>query len=57
MDEREMLLVMTACELLDKSVTLKDIEKASEKAKKRLDGFLYPKPPREAIVSHVRDRE
>jgi hypothetical protein len=57
MDEREMLLVMTACELLEKSVTPKDIEKASEKAKKRLEGFLYPKPPREPIVSHVRGRE
>jgi hypothetical protein len=36
MDEREILLVMTSCELLGKSVTPKDIEKASEKAKKRL---------------------
>jgi hypothetical protein len=57
MDEREMLLIITACELLGKSVTPRDIEKASETAKKRLEHFLHPQPPREPIVSHVRDRE
>lgn len=57
MDQREMLLIMTACQLLGESVTPKDIEREYEKAKKRLEGFLHPKPPREPIVSHVRHKE
>ena len=56
-NEEVQLVVMTVCELLDKSVTPKEIDKAHEKAKKRLENFLHPKGPREPIVSRVRDRE
>jgi hypothetical protein len=36
MDENEMILALAICDLLEKSVTPEAVEKAFEKAKKRL---------------------
>jgi hypothetical protein len=52
MDERDMLLVLTICELLGKPTKASAVEKAFENAKKEL-GRLG-RPPREAQISNVR---
>ena len=39
MDESDVILALAICDLLGKSVTPKDVEKAFEKAKKRLIAF------------------
>lgn len=57
MDENEMVLALAICDLLEKSVTPEAVEKAFEKAKKRLERLRHPQPPREAILSRVNRRE
>ena len=52
MDERDMLLVLTICELLGKSTKASTVEKAFENAKKELDRL--GRPPREAQISYAR---
>jgi hypothetical protein len=51
----DMILALAICDLLGKSVTIKDVEKAIERVKKRLE--LAGQPPREAKVSHVQRRD
>jgi two-component SAPR family response regulator len=55
MDDHDMVLALAICDLLEKSVTPKDVEKAFERAKKRLE--LSRQPPREAKISYARRRE
>jgi hypothetical protein len=55
MDEHEMILALAICELLGKTVTPDDVEKAFEKAKKRLERSRQP--PREPIISYAHRRE
>jgi hypothetical protein len=50
MNEKDKLLVMTACELLGKSVTPNEVEMVFERIKKRLE--LSRLPPREAKVTY-----
>jgi hypothetical protein len=57
MGHDEMLLVMTVCELLGKSFSPKEIEKAHQKATEQLEHFQHPKPPRDAVLSHARRKE
>lgn len=52
MEEREMVLAIEICELPGKSVSAKEVEKAHEKAKKKLERL--DRPPKEAIVTYVR---
>lgn len=55
MTEKEMIMAIAICELLGESVTPKEVEKAFETAKKKLDRLS--RPPTEAIVTHARRRE
>jgi hypothetical protein len=55
MKDQEIILAMAICELLGESVSEKDIRKAVEKAKKRLDQSR--RPPTPAIVTHARRRD
>jgi hypothetical protein len=55
MSEKEILLVMTTCELLEKTVTPNEVERVFERIKKRLE--LSRQPPREAKISHARRHE
>lgn len=51
MDEEDMILALAICDLLGKSVAPKDVEKAYEIAKKRLERL--DQPPRPAKVSYA----
>jgi len=55
MEEKEMILALAICDLLGKSVTPKDVERAFETARKKLERL--GQPPREARVSHAHRRE
>jgi hypothetical protein len=55
MDEREMAIALALCDLLGESVTPQAVQKAFEKAKKRLESA--GQPPREPKVSYARGRE
>ena len=54
MDEREMLLVLTICDLLGRSFKAAQIEQAFERAKKQLG--RPSQPPREAKKTYARRR-
>lgn len=55
MDEDDVILALAICDLLGKSVTAKDVEKAIEKVRKRLEAAR--RPPREAKISYAHRRE
>ena len=57
MDENEMILALAICELFEKSVTPEAVEKAFEKAKKRLERLRHPQPPKEVKISYADRRE
>jgi len=54
MTDEEILIVMTVCKLLEKSVTRTEIEKACAQAKKELD--RSNQPPREAKQTYAHRR-
>lgn len=43
MDEREVLLVMTICELLDKSASVEGVQRAYRKSVKKLENWQEKK--------------
>jgi hypothetical protein len=45
MTERDKLLVMTICDLLDKSVDPIDVERAYDRARQRMEQLRGPVPP------------
>jgi len=45
MNDREKLLVMTICQLLDKSVEPSEVEREYQEAKRKLDSSREPTPP------------
>ncbi len=45
MNEHDMLLILTLCELLEKSVRPSDVEYAYEEAKRKLESDHGPTPP------------
>jgi hypothetical protein len=55
MDDHDMILALAICDLLEKSVTPRDVEKAFERAKKSLE--RSGQPPKEAKISYARRRE
>jgi hypothetical protein len=56
MDKNDMIILALAiCDLMGKSVTLTEVEKAFEKAEKSLD--LPRRQRRDAIVSHAHSHE
>lgn len=55
MNDHDIILALAVCQLLGKSVTPKDVEKAIEDVEKRLERSHHP--PREAIVTQARRRE
>lgn len=55
MDDHDIILVMAICELLGKSVAPKDVEKAIEKAREKLE--RSGQPPRAAVTSHAHRRD
>ncbi len=52
MNDHDIILAMAICQLLGKSVTPKDVEKAIEKAEERF--CRPPHQPIQAKISHVR---
>jgi hypothetical protein len=48
---------LAICDLLEKSVTPEAVEKAFEKAKKRLERFRHPQAPKEVKISYARRRK
>jgi hypothetical protein len=55
MDENDMVLALAICELLGQSVSPSDVEKAFEKARKKLERL--GQPSREAKISHAHRRD
>jgi len=55
MDDRDVILALAICDLLGKSVTPRDVEKAFEKAKKQLERL--GQPPRPAKISYAHRHE
>ncbi len=55
MKDENVILAMAICEILGKSISEKDVLKAMDKAKKRLDQSR--RPPTEAIVTRGGRRE
>jgi hypothetical protein len=55
MNEKDVILALAICDLLGKSVTPKEVEKAFEKAEKRLE--LSRQPRREAKLTHAHRSE
>jgi hypothetical protein len=55
MDDKDMILAMAICDLLGKSVTGKEVEKAFEAARKKLE--RSSQPPRPAKVTHAHRRD
>jgi hypothetical protein len=55
MTERDKLLILTVCELFEKSFKPAQIEQAFERAKRRLDRPNHP--PRPAKVTHAIRRD
>jgi len=55
MTDKDIILAMAICDLLKNPVTEKDVEKAVERAQKRLNQSR--RPPTEAIVTHARRRD
>jgi hypothetical protein len=55
MDDKDLLLVMTICDLLGKPVKPEEVDKAFAKAQERLE--RSGRPPREAKISHAHRRD
>jgi hypothetical protein len=55
MNDHDITLALAICNLLGKSVTVKDVEKAIEQVEKRLE--FNRQPPREVKISHAIRRE
>ena len=55
MDRNEMLIVLTVIELLDQSKSIPEIERAYEKARKKLDRPNHP--PKEAKLTYAIRRD
>jgi len=53
MDDHDIILAMAICDLLEKPVTPEAVEKAFEKAKKRLERLRNPGPPKPAKLTHA----
>ena len=54
MNQHDMLFILTLCELLDKSVEPKEVERAYEEAKRKLEAHRQPTP--EATFSRAPHR-
>lgn len=52
MNDHDLTLALAICELLEKSVTPEAVEKAFEKAKKRVERYRNPQPARDAKISY-----
>ena len=54
MNQHDMLLILTLCELLEKSVEPKEVERAYEEAKRKLEA--HREPPPEGYISFPGNR-